>query len=795
MMKLTGLLIILHFLFIPNLFSQQSNDFLKISGVYPHLSVYNPGDGLPCEGNGNECGIGAVVPWAGKLWMITYSPHCPAGSSDKLWVIDDRLNLKIHPASIGGTPANRLIHKESEQLIIGPYFIDKNGHVRVVTYTEMPGRHTATARHLTDPENMVYFQDMEGKLYEINVHSLAVKKLFEKPVPGWHAKGAYTSQGRYVMANNGEHEVFDIDPRLLQAGGPPQGEEDVGVLAEWDGNEWRIIERKQFCDVTGPGGIYAYENMDEPIWSIGWDKRSVILKLLDKGRWYTYRLPKATHTYDHIGGWYTEWPRIREIGGGRMLMDMHGMLYEFPKTFSASNVTGLKPISNHLRIIPDFCEWNGQLVLASDETTLGLNEFAGRSQSNLWFGKPEELESWGPTSGWGGCWIQDMVNKDMPSDPFLFSNPGRKVFHLVNHSEIPVSVIIEQDSADPGKWEGFDTIQIDPRVYRNYIFRENSTMNWIRLRTDRDCRITAYLHFSHVREYSDKERHIFTGLAEVDENAIAGMIRPASRNMNLQFLDLTGGVSRYMEVDEKISFIIPEENLSDEVLEVCGFKADFDVDEASVKVSENGKTWRLPKTNSSYDKEFATGWPRGIREIETQRYMMNIHGTFYEMPREAGMSAIRPVSTHGKQIIDFCSWRGLLVFSGISKNAKNNGHVFRSEDGKTGLWFGAVDDIWKLGKPVGSGGPWKNARVRAGELSDPFLMTGYDRKTLWLEADGDVEITAEIDFDHHGWYHYKTFKISAGEKFEYLFPEGFSAHWIRFSSNKNCVITASLIYQ
>jgi hypothetical protein len=74
-------------------------------------------------------------------------------------------------------------------------------------------------------------------------------------------------------------------------------------------------------------------------------------------------------------------------------------------------------------------------------------------------------------------------------------------------------------------------------------------------------------------------------------------------------------------------------------------------------------------------------------------------------------------------------------------------------------------------------------------------MTGYDKKTLWLEADRDVEIIAEIDFDHHGWYHYKTFKISAGERFEYLFPEGFSAHWIRFSSSKNCTITAKLIYE
>ena len=51
----------------------------EISGVHPHLAMAN------AEG---ECGIGAVVPWAGRLWVITYGPHLPNGSSDRLWEID-----------------------------------------------------------------------------------------------------------------------------------------------------------------------------------------------------------------------------------------------------------------------------------------------------------------------------------------------------------------------------------------------------------------------------------------------------------------------------------------------------------------------------------------------------------------------------------------------------------------------------------------------------------------------------------------------------------------------------------
>ena len=68
----------------------------QFSGVYPHLAYFN---------NEGECGTGAVVPWAERLWVITYGPHLPNGSSDKLYEIDASLNITVRPESIGGTPA------------------------------------------------------------------------------------------------------------------------------------------------------------------------------------------------------------------------------------------------------------------------------------------------------------------------------------------------------------------------------------------------------------------------------------------------------------------------------------------------------------------------------------------------------------------------------------------------------------------------------------------------------------------------------------------------------------------
>ena len=67
----------------------------------------------------------------------------------------------MRPESVGGTPANRMIHPESQQLFIGPYAIDAQRAVRVLMPKAMPGRHTGNARHLSDPAGKIYYATME----------------------------------------------------------------------------------------------------------------------------------------------------------------------------------------------------------------------------------------------------------------------------------------------------------------------------------------------------------------------------------------------------------------------------------------------------------------------------------------------------------------------------------------------------------------------------------------------------------------------------------------------------------
>ena len=788
--------------------TKPASRYCQISGIYPHLAVFNQPEDVADRPNHGECGIGAIAVWADRLWYLTYPQHKTMGSNDKLYELDANMNVVIRPESVGGTHAGRMIHRESEQLILGPYFIDKERHVRAANLKELRGRMTAIMRHLEDPANKVYFFDMEGAIYEVDVHTLAVNRLFVKPVPGWHGKGGYTAQGRVVIANNGEVGPADGYRHVL-VGGPAQGEE-AGVLAEWDGQNWRIIERKQFCDVTGPGGIQGSPDDRTPLWTIGWDKRSVILKLLDGGQWFTYRLPKGSHTFDPRHGWYTEWPRIREIAPGRFMMCMHGQMFDFPVSFSAQAHGGIRPMCTHLRYIPDFCHWNGRVVLGADDASMMNNPMCGQAQSNLWFGTVDDLYHFGPATGWGGVWMDDPVTKDTPSDPFLIAGYRQRVVHLVQKGNQPVTFYLEVDPNGDGRWEPLLDIDLQPNEYRPVLIPDQVTAEWLRVRTSADCRATAYFHGWSPRLANPGEDRIFAGLTDVISTAgyYGGLIRPAAHNRNLQWLvwrgDVNGGIQPvgYREFDiteEGCPVVIaPEEDRSAEVEKVAQLTSDFEIDDASVIVRDSaGNRWRLPRGPAAFDQW--TGKMRAVREVASERFLANIHGTFYEIPRDSSnqpdWSKIKPVCSHSKRIIDFCSWRGLLVLAGVAENAPQDGQVFGTSGGPL-LWFGCLDDLWKLGQPRGEGGPWNKTKVTPGEPSDPYLMTGYARKTLALSHDASepVRFIVEVDFDHTGFRRLAEFEVPAGQTFRYDFG-GFHAHWVRFRCDRACRATAVLHYE
>lgn len=457
-----------------------STNHVNVSGVFPHLTV--KADMTPKR---TETGIGALMPWAGKLWMVSYVAHTAAtGSGTGLFSIDENLTLTKHDESVVGTYANRMIHSPSDQLLIGPHVIDTDGRIRTIREF---GNHrlTATMEHPDDPQTKALYLTMEGLLFEVDIATLKVNQLFNllgeldvAPDAYSHFKGGHTN-GKHIFVTNNTYEERDF-----------LGKAADGRLGMWDGNSWSVIERMPFCEVTGRSGD------DVPVYATGWDNASAILKTWFRDEWTTYRLPKATHTFDHM--WYTEWPRIREVETERFLLDTHFMFYELPAMLYDGKLWGVRPISTHLRMIPDYCSWRGMLVLAGNQVTpiFDSNPFAGEPQSNLWFGKTDDLWNFGKPAGWGGPWFRDQATGGKPSDPYLMTGFDKKVLHITHKSEKPVEFHVEVDFTGTQDWAPYGTYDAEPGGYVHHEFPAGFSAHWVRITPSRDCEVTAQFTYT-----------------------------------------------------------------------------------------------------------------------------------------------------------------------------------------------------------------------------------------------------------------------------------------------------------
>jgi hypothetical protein len=203
--------------------------------------------------------------------------------------------------------------------------------------------------------------------------------------------------------------------------------------------------------------------------------------------------------------------------------------------------------------------------------------------------------------------------------------------------------------------------------------------------------------------------------------------------------------------------------------------------------------YRLPRGSHSFDHTWNTEWMR-IREAQTERYLMDAFGIFYELPPMVyggRVWGIKPVASHLRIVPDFCFWRGLFVMAG--DQADN-----ASGQPQSGLWFGNVDDLWSYGKPTGWGGVWRGTDVPAGEASDPFLMTGFDKKTLHLSNDGAALASVELQVDPLGDGAFRTLEtidLAAGAYRAHVFPHGFGAHWMRLRARVAGRLTAEFHYE
>ncbi|MDO5309476.1 MAG: hypothetical protein Q4G03_08290, partial [Planctomycetia bacterium] len=350
-------------------------------------------------------------------------------------------------------------------------------------------------------------------------------------------------------------------------------------------------------------------------------------------------------------------------------------------------------------------------------------------------------------------------------------------------------------------------------------FDRNVDAEWIRVRCNASLKnATCFFQYRNNDTRTDAPSPIFNGLATVEDAANFLSARAWVRADNDRLAVVSQIIKndklqeeRYYELSENAELErVPCVYEGGEAGTISRVKAKVDaqpldsaiatIDDLSVCLTYGERKWRLP-IGSDATAKLETAVTRRIdREVATERDLFHYAGIFYELPAEnaGGLPMIRPIATHNFVITDYASYRGLLVLSGVaSDSARDSDHIVRSEDGQCALWLGAIDDLWSLGKPVGHGYVWRETKVAKGEPSDPFLATGFDRKSLVLtnHCDEDVEVTLQADatgYEH--WRAYKVVKVKANSQETLVLHDDFGAFWLRCVCDKDATLSAEFIY-
>eukprot|EP01065_Artemidia_motanka_P048573 TRINITY_DN7853_c0_g1_i1.p1 TRINITY_DN7853_c0_g1~~TRINITY_DN7853_c0_g1_i1.p1 ORF type:complete len:526 (+),score=122.31 TRINITY_DN7853_c0_g1_i1:62-1579(+) len=477
---------------------------LQVGGIFPHLTA--TADSGPKR---SEAGIGALMPWADRLYMVSYLSVAKGGNGTGLYEIDANLTM-TKVADHSSCYANRILHPTTNQIVIGKWVVDMNRRVRAIVGDLGDTRLGGVALHLTN-DSMVYLLGMDGLLFEVDISQsspLEARTLFnlvnELKIPHGqqpHFKAAHMMGGQLYVGSN----TFDWKDFTYDAQNNDPNFEMGGRLGAFDGTSWRVVQHRATYEIIGR------RNWGQVIYAVGFDSRSVTLSTLDVGdgscpsanrSWKVYRLPKASHAYDHL--WQTEWPRIREVETERFLLDAHGMFYELSPLGWAASSWGLRPVSQHLRMVPDMAPFRGMLALGGNQVSsiFDNNLVTGQAQSGLWLGKTDDLWGFGKPQGWGGPWRRTRVGGGEPSDPYLMTGFDRKALHLETHNGTDCTVQVQIDYTGvagnlPGyEWRTVTAVRLAADGYSFYAFPDGFSAHWVRFVADGPCVVTAFLHYS-----------------------------------------------------------------------------------------------------------------------------------------------------------------------------------------------------------------------------------------------------------------------------------------------------------
>jgi hypothetical protein len=205
-----------------------------------------------------------------------------------------------------------------------------------------------------------------------------------------------------------------------------------------------------------------------------------------------------------------------------------------------------------------------------------------------------------------------------------------------------------------------------------------------------------------------------------------------------------------------------------------------------VRHQQQWKRYRLPWREPEFSPDSGK-----IREIGLGKWLVQAWGNFYLLQPPVGNSAaprIRALSGGGDLLQDVCAWQGKIVLAGGQDD-------IASGSPQSLLEFTTLEKLAAGPKVMGKATFWRKSSMLANQVSDPLLIQGFDKKTLHLNNDSDQPIQIDLEIDATGTDQFAVLyrvELAPRAYVPYVFPQGYSASWLRLRTLGNGVVTGEI---
>jgi hypothetical protein len=406
----------------------------------------------------SEMGIGAMMPWADRLYFTTYLADYNVGSGGVLAYLDKNGGETVVDTH-NSCHVGRLVHKETNQLCIGEYVIGMDGTVNKVAL--LAGKRvSAWARHMTSPATKAYACSMGASgvsalLWEVDLTTYIATQLADMSsglsLTTAHFKAMWTTYSSVDLTGSPYANTRLLVASNVQA--KPGDNANSGVLATWDGTTFTARDRSSFIEVAGnydPGsGAMTF--------AFGMDHKSPFMMLPSTslgGTYRKFRFPAGTNTQDYYIT--QEWMRLRPVQTERFMLNAYGTWFQVSPWLRSSSAAGvqvygspdlqyplMEAVGRYIDTITDYCVFNGKLAIGTNNQSeqRGYWPTAGQAQSCIKFVDMDDIPKRKPV-GKGYIWYKESVTSGTASDPMLMRGYDKKALHVFNGSASSITITV-----------------------------------------------------------------------------------------------------------------------------------------------------------------------------------------------------------------------------------------------------------------------------------------------------------------------------------------------------------------